>query len=246
MKLEIKDRVYKLTRNRAPLSCIIPSRHSQRSPLLYFDEDKGYNRALRYARNQKSCFEDEQDGSAIVEPIIFEEGMLRVPKNNPVLQAFLHYHPLNGKKFIEVDYAKDATAEVEKLNVEVDALIEAKSLTIEQLETIGRVLFNKDVTLMSTAELKRDVLVFAKRNPEGFMRVVSDPALKLYSNVQRFFDERLLGLRNKNRDVHFNLQGNKKRMTTIPFGADPIEYLADWFKTDDGVEVLQFLEKQLD
>lgn len=246
MKLEIKDRVYKLTRNRAPLSCIIPSRHSQRSPLLYFDEDKGYNRALRYARNQKSCFEDEQDGSAIVEPIIFEEGMLRVPKNNPVLQAFLHYHPLNGKKFIEVDYAKDATAEVEKLNVEVDALIEAKSLTIEQLETIGRVLFNKDVTLMSTAELKRDVLVFAKRNPEGFMRVVSDPALKLYSNVQRFFDERLLGLRNKNRDVHFNLQGNKKRMTTIPFGADPIEYLADWFKTDEGVEVLQFLEKQLD
>lgn len=246
MKLEIKDRVYKLTRNKAPLSCIIPSRHSQRSPLLYFDEDKGYNRALRYARNQKSCFEDEQDGSAIVEPIIFEEGMLRVPKNNPVLQAFLHYHPLNGKKFVEVDYAKDATAEVNKLNTEVDALIEAKSLTIEQLETIGRVLFNKDVTRMSTAELKRDVLVFAKTNPEGFMRVVSDPALKLYSNVQRFFDERLLGLRNKNRDVHFNLQGNKKRMTTIPFGADPIEYLADWFKTDDGVEVLQFLEKQLD
>ena len=246
MKLEIKDRVYKLTRNKAPLSCIIPSRHSQRSPLLYFDEDKGYNRALRYARNQKSCFEDEQDGSAIVEPIIFEEGMLRVPKNNPVLQAFLHYHPLNGKKFVEVDYAKDATAEVDKLNTQVDALIEAKSLTIEQLETIGRVLFNKDVTRMSTAELKRDVLVFAKTNPEGFMRVVSDPALKLYSNVQRFFDERLLGLRNKGRDVHFNLQGNKKRMTTIPFGADPIEYLADWFKTDDGVEVLQFLEKQLD
>lgn len=246
MKLEIKDRVYKLTRNKAPLSCIIPSRHSQRNPILYFDEEKGYNRALRYARNQKSCFEDEQDGSAIVEPIIFEEGMLRVPKNNPVLQAFLHYHPLNGKKFIEVDYAKDATAEVEKLNIEVDALIEAKSLTIEQLETIGRVLFNKDVTLMSTAELKRDVLVFAKRNPEGFMRVVSDPALKLYSTVQRFFDEKLLGLRNKGRDVHFNLQGNKKRMTTIPFGADPIEYLADWFKTDDGVEVLQFLEKQLD
>ena len=100
MKLEIKDRVYKLTRNKAPLSCIIPSRHSQRSPLLYFDEDKGYNRALRYARNQKSCFEDEQDGSAIVEPIIFEEGMLRVPKNNPVLQAFLHYHPLNGRSLL--------------------------------------------------------------------------------------------------------------------------------------------------
>jgi len=245
MKLELKDRVYKLTRNRAPLSCIIPSRNTGRSPLLYFDEEKGYNRALRYARNQKSCFEDEQDGTAIVEPIVFEDGMLRVPKNNPILQEFLHYHPLNGKKFVEVDFGKDAQAEVNQLNVEVDALIEAKSLSIDQLENVGRVLFNVDVTTITTAELKRDVLVFAKRNPQVFLRALSDPSLKLQSTVQQFFDNKILGFRNKKRDVHFNLEGNKKRMTTIPFGVDPIEYLSDWFKTDDGVDVLQFLEKQL-
>ncbi len=245
MKLEIKDRVYKLTRDRAPLSCIIPSRNSRRSPLLHFDEDKGFNRALRYARNQKSCFEDEQDGTAIVEPIVFEDGLLRVPKNNPVLQQFLHYHPLNGKKFVEVDFGKDAQKEIERLNVEVDALIEAKSLSIEQAEQIGRVLFTGDVSRMSTSELKRDILVFARRNPEVFMRALSDPSLKLMSTVQQFFDGKVLGFRNKKRDVHFNLDGNKKRMTTIPFGVDPIEYLSDWFKTDDGVEVLQFLEKQL-
>lgn len=245
MKLEIKDRVYKLTRDRAPLSCIIPSRNSRRSPLLYFDEDKGFNRALRYARNQKSCFEDEQDGTAIVEPIVFEDGLLRVPKNNPVLQQFLHYHPLNGKKFVEVDFGKDAQKEIERLNVEVDALIEAKSLSIEQAEQIGRVLFTGDVSRMSTSELKRDLLVFARRNPEVFMRALSDPSMKLMSTVQMFFDNKILGFRNKKRDVHFNLDGNKKRMTTIPFGVDPIEYLSDWFKTDDGVEVLQFLEKQL-
>jgi len=245
MKLELKDRVYKLTRNRAPLSCIIPSRNSPRSPLLYFDEEKGYNRALRYAKNQKSCFEDEQDGTAIIEPVIFEDGMLRVPKSNPVLQEFLHYHPMNGKRFIEVDYGKDAAQEIEKLNVEVDALIEAKSLSLDELENIGRVLFSKDVTLITTEELKRDVLVFAKRNPQMFLRALSDPSLKLQSTIQRFFDERLLSFRNKKRDVYFNLEGNKKRMTTIPFGIDPIEYLSDWFKTDDGVDVLQFLEKQL-
>lgn len=245
MKLELKDRVYKLTRNRAPLSCIIPSRNSPRSPLLYFDEEKGYNRALRYAKNQKSCFEDEQDGTAIIEPVIFEDGMLRVPKSNPVLQEFLHYHPMNGKRFVEVDYGKDAAQEIEKLNVEVDALIEAKSLSLDELENIGRVLFSKDVTLITTEELKRDVLVFAKRNPQMFLRALSDPSLKLQSTIQRFFDERLLSFRNKKRDVYFNLEGNKKRMTTIPFGVDPIEYLSDWFKTDDGVDVLQFLEKQL-
>lgn len=245
MKLELKDRVYKLTRNRAPLSCIIPSRNSARSPLLYFDEEKGYNRALRYSRNQKSCFEDEQDGTVIVEPIIFEDGMLRVPKNNPVLQEFLHYHPLNGKKFEEVDFSQDATKEIERLNVEVDALIEAKQLSIEQLENVSRVLFSTDVSKVSTAELKRDVLVFAKNSPEIFLRALSDPSLKLQSTIQQFFDNKILAFRNKQRDVYFNLQGNKKRMTTIPFGVDPIEYLSDWFKTDEGVSVLEFLEKQL-
>jgi len=34
------------------------------------------NRPLRYARNQKSPFEDEQDGNVILEPIVFEDGML--------------------------------------------------------------------------------------------------------------------------------------------------------------------------
>ena len=246
MKSELKNKAYKLTRNAAPLSFMIPARNSARTPLLYFDEEKGYNRPLRYARNQKSPFEDEQDGNAIVEPIIFEDGMLTVPKTNPVLQEFLNYHPMNGKKFVEIDQAKDAQEEYESMTTEVDALIEARSMSIDQMEVIARVIFNKDVSLMSTAELKRDVLVFAKTNPEMFMRAVNDPSLKLQSNVQRFFDNNLLSFRNHKRDVHYNLPNNKKRMAIIPFEADPMEYLSEWFKSDEGVEVLQFLEKQLD
>ena len=246
MKSELKNKAYKLTRNAAPLSFMIPARNSARTPLLYFDEEKGYNRPLRYARNQKSPFEDEQDGNAIVEPIIFEDGMLTVPKTNPVLQEFLNYHPMNGKKFVEINKTKDAQEEYESMTTEVDALIEARSMSIDQMEIIGRVIFNKDVSLMSTSELKRDVLVFAKTNPEMFMRAVNDPSLKLQSNVQRFFDNSLLSFRNHKRDVHYNLPNNKKRMAIIPFEADPMEYLSEWFKSDEGVEVLQFLEKQLD
>ena len=245
MKSELKDRVYKLTRNRAPLSCIIPSRSSRNAALLYFDKEQGVNRALRYSINQKSCFEDEQDGNVVVTPIIFEDGMLRVPKTNPILQEFLHYHPLNGKKFVEVDYGKDAETEVEKLNTEVDALIQAKSLSIEQLENIARVVFNKDVSKITTAELKRDVLIFARQNPTTFLNIISDPKLKLQSTVQQFFDNKLIAFRNKKREVYFNLENNKKRLTTIPFGVDPYQYLADWFQSDDGVETLAFLEKQV-
>lgn len=245
MKLELKDRVYKLTRNRAPLSCIIPSRSSRNSALLYFDEKMGVNRAIRYAINQKSCFEDEQDDNVVVTPIIFDDGMLRVPRTNPVLQEFLHYHPLNGKKFVEVDYGKDAEQQVEELNAQVDALIEAKSLSLEQLENVARVLFSKDISNITTAELKRDVLIYAKQNPTTFLNILSDPKLKLQSTIQQFFDNKLIAFRNKQREVYFNLDNNKKRLTTIPFGVDPIQYLSDWFKSDEGVDILVFLEKQL-
>jgi hypothetical protein len=75
------DKQYKLTRETAPLSLILASRHTTRFPLLHFDEDTGLNRPLRYARNQNSPFQDEQDDNAIVEPIVFEDGFLHVPKN---------------------------------------------------------------------------------------------------------------------------------------------------------------------
>lgn len=243
-KTQFVDKVYKLKKDAAPLSFMLPTRNSRRFPLMWFDEEKGENRALRYARNQKSPFEDEQDGNAIVEPVIFEDGFLRVPRSNQVLQQFLHYHPFNGKKFVEVDNQKDAEVEVESLNLEVEALIEAKQLTIEQSETLYRVLFGKDPSLLSSSELKRDLLIYAKRQPGSFLNAVSDPMLKLQSTVQSFFDNKLLTYRNNKRDVYFNLDSNKKKLTTIPYGEDPIDILCGFFQSDEGVEVLKFLEKK--
>ena len=57
-----KDRVFVLKGDKKPLSYMLQSRNKKNSPLLYFDESTSSNRALRYAANQKSIFEDEQDG----------------------------------------------------------------------------------------------------------------------------------------------------------------------------------------
>ena len=243
-KKEIKSRVYRLTRGAAPLSFMLPSKSSKRRPLLHFDEETGQNREIRYATNQQSPFKDEQDGNAIVTPIIFESGLLRVPKQNQALQKFLAYHPLNGKKFEEVDTAKDAAKEVEAMNVEVDALIAVKGMGLEQMESVGRVILAGDINKMSTSELKRDMLVYARNYPAEFLQALDDPSLKLYSTIQKCFDERLIAYRNKNKDVYFNLPSNKKRLLTIPFGEDPMHVIASYFKTDEGVEKLEYLEKQ--
>lgn len=235
------NKVYKLKIG-SPLSYTLPSRNHHRFPLMWYDEKNNINRALRYSVNQKSPFEDEQDGNAILEPIIFEDGFLSVPKSNPVLQEFLHYHPLNGVTFTEVDKEKEASEEVEDLNIEVDALIEARQLSINQVEMLTRVLFGKDPSLISTAELRRDILIFARQEPKEFLNIINDPELNYQAKIREFFENKLLALRNNDKEVWFNTPTNKKKMMSIPFGDDPYDAAGSYLKSDEGLDSLKMLE----
>tara|TARA_R100000664_G_C2757282_1_gene145450 strand:- start:3440 stop:4270 length:831 start_codon:yes stop_codon:yes gene_type:complete len=236
------DKSYKLTRETAPLSLILASRHTNRFPLLHFDEETGTNRPLRYARNQNSPFQDDQDDNAILEPIVFEDGFLYVPKNNQVLQQFLALHPGNGRIFVEINKAKEAAEIVSDLNTEVDALIEARQLDVEQVENVARVLFQRDVTTVTTSELRRDILIFAKKDPGGFMRLLKDPMLKLNASIQNIIDKGLVQLRNQKREVWFNTPSNKKKMCNVPYGEDPMYIIASFFQSDDGLESFKHLK----
>lgn len=240
-KVKSSDKVYKLLAG-SPLSYSLASRNHPRFPLMWYDEDKNQNRPLRYAVNQKSPFEDEQDGNAIVEPIIFEDGFLSVSKTNPVLQQFLHYHPLNGIVFAEVDEQKEAEAEVADMNIEIDALIAARELNIEQIETLTRVMFGKDPSLYPSDILKRDILVYAKSEPSEFLNILNDPQLQYQSKVRLFFENKLLALRNNDREVWFNTSTNKKKMISVPFGEDPYEMAGHYLQSDEGLDALKMLE----
>jgi hypothetical protein len=241
----LEDKIYVLKRKFKPLSYMLPSKNTNRSNLFYFDETKQTNRALRYAKNQKSPFEDMQDGNLILEPIVFVDGALSVPRNNPVLQEFLSYHPGNGTIFEEVNTEKDASTEIEKLNYELDAQLSARDLTIEKLETVARVLLGSKIDKMSTAELKRDVLIYAKRSPQDFLEVLNDPMLELQNTAAKFLDQNLLTLRNNNKDIYYNLPQNKKKLLTVPFGEDPLFILTSFLQSDEGIEVLRLLENKL-
>tara|TARA_R110000868_G_scaffold325218_1_gene586031 strand:- start:3011 stop:3754 length:744 start_codon:yes stop_codon:yes gene_type:complete len=238
------DKIYRLKIGN-PLSYTLASRNHPRFPLMWYDEKNNVNRALRYSINQKTPFEDEQDGTAIIEPVIFEDGFLRVPRTNPVLQQFLHYHPLNGNVFVEVDKEKDASDEVESLNIEIDALVEAKALSLDQIETLTRVLFGKDPSMTSTAELKRDILVFAKRDPKEFLNILNDPELKFQAKIRLFFENKLLILRNQDKEVWYNTSSNKKKMLSVPFGEEPYDMVAHFLQSDEGIDALKMLESLL-
>lgn len=244
-KVEYKAKAYRLKGDKSPLSYMLASRHSSRSPLLHFDEEQGSNRPLRYARNQKSPFEDEQDGNAIIEPVVFEDGMLFVARENQVLQQFLHYHPGNGMVFEEINKAKDASQELKSVELELDAQILAKNLSPNKLISISRILMGNVANNLTTPELKRDILIYAKQNPEHFIESVNDPLLELQNEINLFFDSGLIAFRNNNKDVYYNLSGNKKKILSIPFNEDPNYVLASYFQSDDGVEAFKFLKNRL-
>jgi hypothetical protein len=145
-----------------------------------------------------------------------------------------------------MDKAKDAAQEVEDLIVEADALSEAKKLSIEQLENVCRVLFGTDTTKLSTAELKRDVLVFARNNPSDFLEVINDPDLKFMGTIQRLFDQGLLTTRKSGKEVWYNTPTNKTKMLNVPFGAEAEDMAGSFLQSDDGLEALKHLEGLLD
>lgn len=239
----LEDKVYTLKSKAAPISFILASRHTHRSPLLHFDGTT--NRPLRYSSNQKSPFEDEQDGNVILEPIIFEDGFLRVPATNPVLQQFMSLHPGNGRLFEEVDLEKDAQDEVQAIHDEVDAMVAARDLDISTMEKVARIALGRNVDVMTSAELKRDVMMFARRNPKSFLETINDPILELQDKVSKMFAQKLLGLRNKNRDVYFNLEDNKRKLITVPYGEEPQAAVLSYLLTEEGEDVLKTLAGKL-
>jgi hypothetical protein len=245
MKTELKDRVYVLKSQTTPLSYMLNSRNTRRSPLLYFDEEQGVNRPLRYARNQKSPFEDEQDDNAILEPIVFEDGFLSVPKNNPVLQKFLNLHPGINKIYEEVNTEKDASKDVASLDSQLDAEIAAKELEIDMIENIARLLMGSTVDKLTSSELRRDVRLYARQNPVEFLEMIDDPMVRLQGLAKKALDSKILTLRNGDRDVFFNLKNNKKKMITVPFDETAASAIAVFLQSDDGVEIMKMLEKKV-
>ena len=177
-----------------------------------------------------------------MEPIVFEDGVLSVPKNNPVLQEFLHYHPSNGGEFYEFDNEKDAQEDMMMLYDQLDAQLAARDLDVSTLESVARLLMGSNVDAMKTSELKRDVMMFAKRYPQDFMEAINDPALKVTNIAARAMSDGYLSYRNNKKEIFYNLKDNKKKLMTIPFGEDPLYVLSSYLQSDEGLDLYKYLD----
>tara|TARA_R110002020_G_scaffold100462_1_gene237449 strand:+ start:8859 stop:9620 length:762 start_codon:yes stop_codon:yes gene_type:complete len=240
---EMKDRLYTLI-NKRPLTLRLSCKHSSRSPLLYFDESDGIQRELRYATNMPSPFVDEQKGTATLGHIVFQNGRLFVPKEQQNLQKMLSlYHPKRNKEYREHKPQIIAEFDISYIELEIEALNLARDLDIEHAEAILRVEEGSKVNKMSSKEIKRDLLVFAKKKPKLFLNLVKDENIQLRNLAIKAVENRIVKLSQDNRT--FNWATNGKKLMTIPFDENPYSALGAWFQTDEGLEVYNSIKKKL-
>ena len=236
---ELKDRIYRLKGDRKPISRSIRSAN-----IHWFDQEKGYERELKYCKNQKTVFVDEMKGDQRLEHIVFRNGMLIVEKEKTVLQKLLSlYHPDVDKVFYEEKPVAVATSEIEILEMEIEALNAAKNIDIDMAEAIMRVEVGSKVSEMSSKELKRDLLLYAKRNPELFLELVNDDNVQLRNFGIKATELGIIKLSSDQRT--FLWASNDRKLMNVPFDEHPYSALAAWFKTDEGMEIYSNIEKRL-
>jgi len=238
---ESKDLVYELSGGAAPLSMYIASKDTRRSRLLYLDKSDGKsrNRAMRYSRNHESPFIDEQDDTAIVEPICFEDGMLKVPASNPSLQYFLSLHPGNesngGSKFYLTDPERMAEERMADDEVRIDAMLACRQLDLDEKIAMARTFIRGNVDKMSSKEISHDLMRFAEDNPDKFLAALSDPDIDLNNIAARAIHDKYVVVK-FGKDLYYNMGDNKKKIVTIPHGMKPEDKLSAWLTSDEGMD----------
>ena len=236
---EIKDRIYKLVGDKKPISRSIRSAN-----IYWFDETAGYERELKYCVNQKTCFVDEMKGDQRLDHIVFRNGMLIIEKEKVVLQKLLSlYHPDKDVLFYEEKPVAVATNEIAWLEMEIEALNAARDIDIDMAEAIMRVEIGSRVSEMSSKELKRDLLLYAKRNPSLFLELVNDENVQLRNFGIKATELGIIKLSSDQRT--FTWASNDRKLLNVPFDEHPYSALAAWFKTDEGMEIYSNIEKRL-
>ena len=176
--------------------------------------------------------------------IIFRNGALHVTREKTVLQKLLStYHPEHNVTFYEWKPEIKAADEIDILEMEIEALNAAQNLDIDMVEAIMRVEIGSAVSNMSSRELKRDLLLYAKKNPTLFLELVNDENVVLRNFGIKATEMGILKLSTDNRT--FSWGSNDRKLMNVPFDEHPYSALAAWFKTDEGMEIYSNIEKRL-
>jgi hypothetical protein len=215
-----------------------------RTNVTVFDKQKNKVRQIRYAPNEPSIYVEEQSEHAQREHIIFRNKMLFVPVEKPNLLQFLLNHPDNrangGGLFEMIDKSRSAEEELEREFTQFDAISMVRDKDISELLPVA--MFLGINTKRKSAEIRRDLLMDAKKNPTRFVELFDNPQVKCKSAVIQAVEFQIL---KEKADGMYWFDSNRLIITAAA-GLDPADVMSRFCLTEKGAPVYDRLLEELD
>ena len=205
--------------------------------------EDGKLREIRYCPSEPSIYRDEQDEKSKRSPILFKDGVIFVRPDQPNLMEYLEEHPGNkangGHLFYLVDEKKDKEQELEKEFRTHDAIELVRSKSLDDLLAVA-VGYNINVD-RPVAEIKHDLMVKAKSNPESFISSFDNPIVEMKAKIKQADKYQIIKLSEKG--VYW--YDTNKLILSVPAGKDPLDVMVRYCMTDAAAPVVDEIEKQL-
>lgn len=257
MKKKFTEKSYRLMDDRSGLAFML--KVGKRGDLLTFDEEAGYNRAIRHCPNERSIFVDEQSDHALVAPITFYGGYLEVKAAEQATQIFLNNHPDNGANggtwFEEVNDEKEAaeSIQIDEMKLDIKYAVRQKSKEesgVHELEAVAAVLLNSVelASEMQTEELKRTIYMEVDKDPYYFVddlgnvNIFDDDSITRKYIVLRAIKDGIIKKTPNSKSIVWARDG--ALIASAPRGIELVDYFADFLSSDEGMLVAEEIARR--
>ena len=220
---------------------------------------------LRYISYEQDIWADKQNtefdllkhkhGNAVrLTKPSFIGGFLQVDEDDTLLLEFLRAHPYNvnnakandhkGKKFLEINNEQIAKDNLEHARDEFTLMKAIFEMPFEELKTtalITGVLNARDMHSKTGDELRNDLLVLSRRDPEGFYAAIDDDLADYKKLIFEALALKVLIQDGRNSIEYTN--GN--RFVSVGLGDDVIEAGAEKLADRNNIDVLNMLKRRI-
>jgi hypothetical protein len=215
----------------------------QQKGVTVFDAKENRIKEIRYCPNEPSIYREEQSENARRESIVFIEGRKFARPDQPNLIEFMETHPGNkangGSLFELVNKEKKAEVEVEKEFLVADAVMMIRNKDLEELLGVAVALaINVD---RPVNEIKHDLLVFAKKNPQKFIESFDNPVVEMKTKLKMAEKYQVIKLASDG----VKWYDTNKLIVSVPAGKDPLDVFVRYCLTEVAAPIVDEIDKQM-
>ena len=216
---------------------------SQKDITIY-DSEKDTVRSIRYCSNEPSIYVDEQSQNGRRAQIVFVDKMLGVQASQPNLQDYLDKHPGNtkngGNTFYEINHEKKTDTLIQDEFLAHDAISLIREKSIDDL--IPVILYLGISLDQRNQEIRRELLIEAKSNPQAFIELFDNPLVKMRASITLATSNNILKI---NQDGVFWADSGRLILAT-PVGQDGVDMMTKFCLSEKGSLVHQEILKRLE